>query len=136
MDSKTRALRTNRLKPEREMREASLFCFGIEQKLGVTVEFSLVEDQDFDFVARVKTDDTEHYLEVQIKEVVPEELNHAASVQDIVDRLVKYRVSPGLIVAIHLNRVTRFDPAALAVPPDLKIGELWVFGAISKDQSQ
>ena len=60
MDSKTRALRTNRLKPEREMREASLFCFGIEQKLGVTVEFSLVEDQDFDFVARVKTDDTEH----------------------------------------------------------------------------
>jgi hypothetical protein len=72
---------------------------------------------------------------VQLKEVVPHDVNVAASVQERVNALSKYVDSEDLTVAIYLNQRVHFDPAKLVIPP-LKIAALWVFGAISPDKEQ
>lgn len=127
-------LRTNGLKEFREIREAALFCHGMSQRLGQTVFVGRGESQDYDFVASWFVDGTRRLAPVQIKEVVPANLNPKASVQATIDALTKYVDSEDLIVAIHLNRQTSFDPVQLVVP-DLNIAELWIFGALAPDQS-
>ena len=130
-----KALRTNELKPVRELREAALFCYGMGCRLGQTVLLAPEESQDYDFVATWVVGGNQHFAPVQLKEVVPAELNASASVQAVIDGLTKYANSQSLTVAIHLNRHGRFDPAEIVVPP-LQIAALWVFGAISADQRE
>ena len=77
----------------------------------------------------------QHLAPVQLKEVVPPELNNTATVQQRVNALTKYVDSEDLTVAIYLNRPVHFDPERLVVPP-LKIAALWVFGAISPDKEK
>jgi len=131
---KIKELRTNGLKEIREIREAAIFCYGMSQRLGQTVFVGRGESHDYDFVASRFEGDTQHLTPVQIKEVVPAKLNPKASVQATVDALRKYVDSQDLVVAIHLNRQTSFDPARLVVP-DLNIAELWIFGGLAPDQS-
>jgi hypothetical protein len=45
------ALRTNKLKPFLEGRQAALFCHGLSVQFGSTVFFCMTEDEDYDFVA-------------------------------------------------------------------------------------
>lgn len=71
---------------------------------------------------------------MQLKEAVPHDVNPSASVQGIVDALAKYSDSSELTVAIHLNQRSYFDPGELSIP-DLRIAALWIFGAISEDES-
>lgn len=130
---KVKNLRINPLKWTRELREGALFCYGISQRIGQTVFLSPSEAQDHDFVASWVVGDTQHLAPVQLKEVVPHDLNTSASVQSIVDALTKYTDSADLTVVIHLNQRVHFDPSTLVIPP-LKIAALWVFGAISADQ--
>ena len=92
------------------------------------------ESQDYDFVASYVVDEKPYLFPVQLKEVVPDSLNATSSVQEIIRSLSKYVDSKDLTVAIYLNRQVDFDPKNLVVPP-LRIGALWVFGAISPDQS-
>ena len=89
----------------------------------------------YDFVASWVVGETQHLAPVQLKEVVPEELNAKASVQERVNALSKYVGSEDLTVAIYLNQSVHFDPAKLVVPR-LKIAALWVFGAISPDKEK
>jgi len=117
------------------MRAAALFCYGMAQRIGQTVYLASSEAQDYDFVASWAVDDTQHLAPVQLKEVVPQDLNPLASVQATVNALSKYVDSEDLTVVIHLNQHGRFDPAALVVP-SLRIAALWIFGAISEDQAQ
>lgn len=124
-------LRTNALKPDREKREAALFCHGIGQRIGETVYLAWSEAQDHDFI----TLRTGGYAPVQLKEVVPTHLNPAASVQNVINGLVKYVDSEELVVAIHLNQRLRFDPSSVHIP-ELRIRQLWIFFAISEDQSE
>lgn len=131
---KIKELRTNGLKEFREIREAAIFCHGMSQRLGQTVFVGTGESRDYDFVASWFEGDTQQLAPVQIKEVVPDKLNPKASVQATVDALTKYVDSRDLVVAIHLNRRTSFDPAQLVVP-DLNIAELWIFGGLAPDQS-
>lgn len=106
------------------------------ERIGQTVFLSPTEAQDHDFVASWVVGDTQHLAPVQLKEAIPHDLNPSASVQGIVDALVgKYVDSADLTVAIHLNQRAHFDPSKLLIPP-LKIAALWVFGAISADQTQ
>ena len=132
---KVKALRTNALKWSKELREGALFCYGMAQRIGQTVYLAPSEEQDYDFVASWIAGDTQHLAPVQLKEVVPQDLNSTASVQERVNALAKYVDSEDLTVVIYLNQRGHFHPAQLVVPP-LKIAALWVFGAISPDKEQ
>lgn len=132
-----KSLRTQGLKPEREMRDAALFCVGVSERIGFDVRFAPFEDQDFDFVATwTDGEGTRRYCPVQLKEVVPPQLNSDATVQAVVDGLVHYSDAADLTVAIKLNQQGQFDPGALILPANLRIGGLWIFGALSPDQSE
>lgn len=132
---RARRLRTNVLKPARELRDAALFCVGIGERLGLQVGLAPVEDEDFDFVATCSTDQTQHYCPVQLKEVAPGDLNPSSSINDAMKSLPKYGRARDLTIAIRLNRTTSFDPASIVAPGNLSIGGLWVFGCVSDDQS-
>jgi hypothetical protein len=134
---KIKTLRTQQLKPEREMRDAAIFCVGMSERIGVDVRFAPVEDQDFDFIATwLESEGTRNYCPVQLKEVVPEHLNANATIQAVVDKLVHYVDSADMTVAIKLNRVGQFDLSELQIPANLRIGGLWIFAALSADQSE
>ena len=135
LSPKVRHLRTNPLKSWREMREAALFCYGMGQRIGQTVFLARSESQDYDFVASWVVDGVQHFAPVQLKEVVPTGLNPTASLQKTIATCSKYVDSKDLIVAIHLNQRCRFEPCNLLIPM-LRIASLWIFGAISKDQSE
>ncbi|MEQ1489182.1 MAG: hypothetical protein ABL932_01400 [Terricaulis sp.] len=130
-----KTLRTNGLKREREMRDAALFCVGMSHNLGTEVLFAPVEDQDYDFVATWRTDATQHFCPVQLKEVVPTHLNPTASIQDVIGMLSHYGDSTDVSVAIKFNQIGRFERAGVNPPNRLQIGGLWVFGAVTEDQS-
>lgn len=136
LPDKIKSLRTNLLKPKRELRDAAIFCLGMSTVLGVPVRFSPVEDQDFDFATTWSSDGVRHYCPIQLKEVVSEQLNKTVSVQTVVDALAKYADSDDLTVAIKLGRNCRFEPDELKIHRKLAVGALWVFGAISEDQTQ
>lgn len=129
-----KALRTHGLKRHREIREACLFCYGMSQRIGQTVWVYPTEDSDYDFVAGWDVPPHRHFAPVQIKEVVPAQLNPASSLQSVVDGLAKYQASEQLTVAVHLNRKGRFEPGTLVIPA-LKLAALWAFGVVSEDQS-
>lgn len=128
-------LRTNGLKAWREARDAALFCYGMGQRIGQTVYFAPSESQDYDFVASWVVGSEQHLAPVQLKEVVPQDLNPKASLDQVLASLTKYVDSSELTVAIKLNQQGRFQPSELA-PPKANIAALWVFGAITKDQSK
>ncbi len=135
LTQKAKQLRTHSLDEWRETREAALFCYGMGQRTDQPVFLSRVESQDYDFVATWSVDETQHFTPVQLKEVVPSELNPTASIESVVRSLAKYVDSQDLTVAIHLNQRVYFDPQTLIVPP-LPITGLWIFGSISIDQSE
>lgn len=131
-----RHLRTNKLKPLRELREAALFCYGWEQIDGQALGVAHIEAQDYDAVATWPSDAERYFAPIQIKEVVPEGLNPNITVQDVINDLQKYVNSDDLTVVIHLNRDLRgFAPLELMIPP-LKIAALWILAARTPDQSQ
>lgn len=132
-----KTLRTQGLKPEREMRDAAIFCVGISERISCDVRFAPIENQDFDFITTwIDGDATRHFCPVQLKEVAPPHLNACATVQAVVDSLTRYPDSADLTVAIKINRPGRFDPAELKPPANLRIGGLWIFGGLSADQSE
>ena len=100
-----------------------------------TVNICPVEESDYDFVARWESDPDVHFAPVQLKEVVPERLNAEASIQQAIDKLAKYPKSNNLTVAIKLNRREKFEPEKLIIPK-LNIASLWIFAAITPDQSR
>ena len=98
LSKKVKNLRTNPLNWSRELREGALFSFGMSQRIGQTVFLSPFEAQDHDFVASWVVGETQHLAPVQLKEVVPHDLNPMASVQRIVAALAKYTDSADLTV--------------------------------------
>ena len=130
-----RELRTNSLKTWREARQAALFCHGLGKRLGATVSFAREETRDHDFIAQALVDGVPHVVPVQLKEVVPTELNPDSTLEGTLGALTKYADAHELTVAIHLNRCVRFDPVRLELPA-LGIGAVWVFGTLTEDQSE
>lgn len=122
------ALRTKKLKKYKEGREAALLCYGIGKcVLGTTVFFSPEEDSDYDFVAKWRIDDIEHYAPVQLKEWTPVHLNQQDKLVDIIKRLNKYTNSRDTIFGIYLNRSVNIDFSDLIIP-DLSFAGIWLFG--------
>ena len=131
-----RTLRTNKLKGDREMRDAALFCLGMSEIIDCKVYFSATEDQDYDFIARYILKDTIHYAPVQLKELVDNQTYKLASIDKILDGLKKYSDLENLAIAVKLGGGFRFDPSSVTMPPDLKIGSFWVFGTIDELQDK
>jgi hypothetical protein len=135
-DDRIANLRTNKLKAMRELWEACLFAHGVGTcVLGTEVYVARVENQDYDCVTQFIVNDTRYYAPVQIKELVPEHVNAAASLQNEIDKLEKYRSSDDLVVAVHMNRQFHFELDKLRIP-ELTIGELWLFGSVTPDTSR
>jgi hypothetical protein len=130
LDIKVRALRTNQLKPWRELREGALFAHFMSERIGAPVRIARGEAQDYDFVVTWESAGVRKYAPVQIKEVVPPFLNPNAQLSAVIESLKKYTDSADLTVAIHLNTNIKFDLRDLDVPK-LSIASLWVFGAIA-----
>jgi hypothetical protein len=136
VSERIRTLRTNKLKPERDARNAAIFAYGMSCAQGHDVLFAPFEDQDFDFVMTWQIGDTQHYCPIQLKELVPEELNPQTSIDDLLGGLSKYSDSAEVVFAIVMNRIGRFEPSEIRVPSNLRIGGLWMFCAISADQNE
>ncbi len=135
LDRKIRTLRTNKLKEWRELREAALFAYLMSERLGTPIRIAKGENSDYDFVASWRSGDATHFAPVQLKEVVPEYVNPAATIEGVIASLTKYTSSGDLTVAIHLNKRTEFDIREIHAPR-LAISSLWMFGSISADRSR
>ncbi|PHR92584.1 MAG: hypothetical protein COA69_07035 [Robiginitomaculum sp.] len=120
----------------REMRDVAIFCVGMSERLGCKVCFSALEEQDYDFVSRWEKDGQRKYCPIQLKEIVPKELNETITVQKVIDKLERYTDSADVTFVLKLNRICQFDPSGIVIPDNLSIGELWVFGGVSEDQSE
>lgn len=130
---RVRALRTNKLKEARELRQAALFCHGLSERVGHKIYFARGEAQDYDFVASWVVGAEQHFVPVQLKEFVPEHVNPCATLESLLEGVRKYKASPDLTVAVHFNRNTTFCPETLT-NLELPVASLWIFGAASPDQ--
>lgn len=102
--------------------------------LGEKVYFSLDESEDHDFVSMWKNNDVLVYTPVQLKEVVPDSMNIKCTIESVLSKLAKYS-GDDLVVAVHLNKQSRFDFTKIKIPK-LKISQLWMFGSLSLDQNK
>lgn len=136
LPAKTKALRGSKQKTHREIWQAALFSHGMSEALSFpSLEFAMVEEEDYDCVVRWIDADTENYAPVQLKEVVPAELNPAATIESEIAKLTKYATSPDLVVALFMNRAGRLYLRSIKVPT-LPVGQLWLFGNRTPDQSK
>ena len=135
-DPEIRQLRTIALREWREGRLAALFCYGMSERVGQKILFSKGEFEDADCVALRKVGDEEHYLPIQIKEVVPKHRNRNSNLDNVIASLLKYQNAEDLTVLIHLNRVGRFNADKISIPRGLRIGALWVLTCSSPDGSK
>jgi hypothetical protein len=124
--------RTNKLQPELHRRQAALFCFG-RKCMEATDKWALAawpdQNSEIDYVFRQTKPDGEVRFEfVQLKELVPDEIDPEQSLQDLLDKLPKkYPSAGGLTIAIHLHRNTTTKVSDLK-KPHLPGGSLWLFG--------
>lgn len=130
LDRRVRTLRTNDLKPWRELREAALFAHFMSERIGTPIRIAKDEKQDYDTVVTWQSGDNRLFSPVQIKEIVPEYVNPDADLESVIASLSKYVSSPDLTVAIHLNKRYEIDLLKIEVPK-LPIASLWMFAAIS-----
>lgn len=131
-----RTLRTNKLKEWREARLAALFCHGVSERTGRKIFFSKGEFEDADFVASWTENDVQHCAPVQIKELVPEEMNLRSTFDAVVQGLSKYSGKDSLTVVIYVNRQIHFDPFSVTLPQQLPIAALWVLACVEPAQSE
>lgn len=131
-----RTLRTNTLKEWREARLAALFCHGVSERTGRKIFFSKGEFEDADFVASWTDNDVQHFAPVQIKELVPEEMNLRSTFDTVVQGLSKYSGKDSLTVVIYVNRQIHFDPFAVTLPQQLPIAALWILACVEPAQSE
>ena len=128
LSTRVKSLRKNKLRGERENWDAAVFAFLLSHACGVKVLLSREEAQDYDNIFCWKDGEDNCFAPVQMKELVPAELNPTASLEQIFKGIRKYVDSSDLIVAIKLNRLTTIDFDSLK-PPTLPIKGIWLFGA-------
>jgi len=90
LNARVRNLRTANLRSHREGWEAALFCCGIGKFLGVKVYVAPYAASDYDAVAMWVKGETQHFTPLQIKELVPEELNPDTDINKEIAKLGKY----------------------------------------------
>lgn len=135
LDPKARSLRTRGLRKFGEGRQAALFCHGTGDLLGTTIYFLPVEEEAHDYVMMRVVDRVQHFTPLQLKELVPEQTNLHATLDDILADLAKYTTAADTVAAVYINRRGRMDLNTIKIPA-LTLGELWLFWAASEDNSR
>jgi len=133
-NTKLRNLRTNSLKPEKEAWHLALFSYLISKALNIEVFYSEVESSDYDGVCMWVNDETQNFAPIQLKELVPSDLNPSSSIQKVISSLEKYADSKDLIVAVKLTRDFTLETENLDTS-GLNIKQLWLFGATDPMQN-
>ena len=91
MDERVRRLRTPGLKTYREARDAAIFVYGMGLAKAVAMAYTPFERSDYDFVATWTEGTTQHFCPVQLKELVPADLNPGASIEELLGKLCSPR---------------------------------------------
>ena len=126
-----RRLRTGKLKSDREARDALLFAQGMAGVVGAKVYVAPGEAEDCDFITRATVRDTTFFSCVQLKELVPDDLNPSQSFNSLIAEVAELPRSDA-ILAIRLNRRGRIDYTELAAAR-VSFAELWYLWAASPD---
>jgi hypothetical protein len=107
----------------------------MSRKFERPVSFAPIEAADHDFIVRFDHKGTTHFVPVQLKELVPEDLNPEASLDQLIKKLSTRPVQTDTVLAIRLNRRTREDltPKRFA---EIPFKEVWLFWAASPDAIQ
>jgi len=136
VEGRVARLRTASLKPFREARDAALFAHGMSAYLGARVLFSPTERDDYDFVTCVEYEGTSYFTPVQLKELVPADLNPGASLEGLLAKLRAKPVYSNTALAIRLNR----DMKGFGFSADDFVGlpfrEVWLYWASSPDATR
>lgn len=132
MPEEVRSLRVRSLRPANYLRQAALFAYGMSHTQKKNIEFALLEDRDIDCITRWVDGDTVHYCPVQLKELVPEHVNATAQLESELAKLEKYADAREVVVAMYVNRRVHLD-FPITAPTNLRISELWLYGALSPD---
>jgi len=129
-------LRERELRKYLEWRQAALFAYFVSYAVvGEPIAYVLIEDEDYDAVIWRKSGKRNLYTPVQLKEVVPRDLNPKAEVNAELAKLTKYVTSEDTVVAVHLNQSGRFEFHDIKAP-DTSCKEIWLYGAQTADQSK
>ena len=132
MDERVRRLRTPGLKTYREARDAALFVYGMGLAKGVAMAYTPFEWSDYDFVATWAEGTTQHFCPVQLKELVPADLNPGASIEELLGKLSSPRPKSSTVLAIKLNRRGKLELQNLKFP-SMPYAQAWLFYATSPD---
>ena len=131
-DDKVRRLRTPTLKKYREWRDGALFTYGMgvaqERPMGYATE----ESGDYDFVVAWIQEGQQHFCPVQLKELVPADLNPRATLEDLLANLPTYSPGTDTVLAIKLNRRGKMDLKTIRLPA-IPFRQLWFFWAAAAD---
>jgi hypothetical protein len=131
-----KTLRTRGLRIHKEQREAALFCYGLQTVIAnETLEFAASENSDYDAIFRRVEGEECCYTPIQLKEVVPSSVDPKASLDREIGKLEKYADSKDLVVGIFLNQQGKLQLSRIDAPK-VNVGEVWVFGSCSQDQSR
>ena len=132
--NRVRQLRTNKLKEPREARLAAIFAYAMQEcVLRVPVGFAPHEEADYDFVVSWVSEEASLYCPVQLKELTPDDINPKLSMEDVLGKLRKYVDSKDLVVAIHYNRLERFEYGPWLRIASAPVAQIWYFGGCSSD---
>jgi hypothetical protein len=123
------AFKAREFKLVAEALDAAVFACGLAaRRPSVEVHLTEFEAQDHDFVLRFGVAGQPYYCPLQLKQLVSEDTNAAATAESLLDGLKKYVDASDLVVAIKVDR-PGVDPRSLQIPA-LTVGELWFFGPL------
>jgi len=128
IDATVGRLRTNELKKYREWRDAALFTYGMGLAQDSSIRYATEEDSDYDFVATWDLEGRRHFCPVQLKELVPADLNPAATLDGLLRKLRPAPAPSYTVLAVRLNRAGHLDLKSLALPK-IPFAQLWFFWA-------
>lgn len=134
-DEKVLRLRTGKLRIWHERRQAAIFSYGMASVLDTSIRIAPVESEDFDCIACWTRGDEQVFTPIQIKELVPADLNPTTDLNAELQKLTKYVRSHDLVVAFHVNRRLQLDFSNIVIP-QLAISQLWLFGSVSPNGSE
>lgn len=133
-DDKVRRLRTTELNKYREWRDAALFTYGMGLALNARVGYATEATGDYDFVTAWTRGDEAFFCPVQLKELVPADLNPGATLDGLLLKLRKYAGPTQTVLAIRLNRRGQLN-LARGWPP-VPFAQLWFFWASAPDGNE
>jgi len=129
-------LRDKELKCFLEAKQGALFAHFIgEVVVKLPIAYAMYEAEDYDCVLWWRAEKKSFYAPVQLKELVPTDLNPRATLEGELEKLGKYGKSSNTVVAVHMNQsgpVVYSDIRS----PELKLGGIWLYSSITPDQSR